>query len=93
MFVGICELQLFIHSSHSLKEKRFVVKSIKDQVMNRFNVSISEVEHLDKWQIAGLGIATVTNEQKIVQKTFDEIIKLIESKGDTEIVSHHITIY
>jgi uncharacterized protein YlxP (DUF503 family) len=93
MLVGICELELFIASSQSLKEKRWVVKSIKDRVMNRFNVSISEVEHLDKWQMAGLGIATVTNDQKIIQKTFDEIIKLIESKGDAEVVSNRITIH
>jgi hypothetical protein len=93
MLVGICELELFIASSQSLKEKRWVVKSIKDRVMNQFNVSISEVEHLDKWQMAGLGIATVTNDQKIIQKTFDEIIKLIESKGDAEVVSNRITIH
>ena len=86
-------MELFIHSSHSLKEKRFVVKSIKDRVKNRFNVSISEVAHQDKWQLASLGVATVTNEQRIIQSTFDEIIKLIESKGDAEIVSHRTTIY
>jgi uncharacterized protein YlxP (DUF503 family) len=93
MLVGICELELFIHSSHSLKEKRFVVKSIKDQVMHRFNVSISEVTHQDKWQIAGLGIATVTNERKMIQETFDAIFRLIESKGTAEIVSQRTTIY
>ncbi len=93
MLVGACELELFIHSSHSLKEKRFVVKSIKDRVMNRFNVSISETGHLDKWQIAGLGMATISNDPKIIQKTFDEIFKLIESKGDAEIVSRTVTFY
>ena len=93
MLVGICELELFISSSQSLKEKRWVVKSIKDRVMHRFNVSIAEVDHLDKWQIAGLGIATVTNEHRIIQQTFDEIIKLIESKGDAEVVSRNITIH
>lgn len=93
MLVGVCELELFIHSSNSLKEKRFVVKSIKDQVMRKFNVSISEVGHLDKWQLAGLGIATVSNEQRLIQQTFDEIIKLIELKGDAEIVAQSIRIY
>ena len=88
MFVGVCELELFIHTSSSLKEKRFVIKSIKDQVMRKFKVSIAEVNHLDKWQLAGLGIATVTNDQRIIRQTFDEIIKLIESKGEVEIVSH-----
>lgn len=93
MLVGVCELELFIHSSNSLKEKRFVVKSIKDQVMRKFNVSISEVGHLDKWQLAGLGIATVSNERRLIQQTFDEIIKLIELKGDAEIVAQSIRVY
>lgn len=93
MLVGVCELELFIHTSNSLKEKRFVVKSIKDKVMRKFNVSISEVKYLDKWQLAGLGIAMVTNEQEMIRHTFDEIIKLIESKGEAEIVSQSMQMY
>lgn len=93
MFVGVCELELFIHTSSSLKEKRFVIKSIKDQVMRKFNVSIAEVKHLDKWQLAGLGIATVSNDQLIIRQTFDEIIKLIESKSDAEIVARNEQMY
>lgn len=93
MLIGVCQLELFIHTSSSLKEKRFVVKSIKDQVMKKFNVSIAEVDHLDKWQLAGLGIAIVTNDHRIIRQTFDEIIKLIESKGEAEIVSRNEQTY
>lgn len=93
MLVGVCELELFIHSSNSLKEKRFVIKSIKDQVKRKFNVSIAETDHLDKWQLAKLGIATVSNEQRIIQQTFDGIIKLIEFKGEAEILSHSTQTY
>lgn len=93
MFVGVCRLELFIHSSGSLKEKRFVIKSIKDKVMHKFNVSIAEVEHLDKWQLAGLGIATVTNEHKMIDNVFSEIFRLIEQRGDVEIASRTIDIY
>lgn len=92
MFVGICQMDILVQSSQSLKEKRFVLKSIKDRVKRKFNVAIAEVDHLDKWQLAGLGMATVTNEYRIVQKTFDEIIKLIEASGDAEVVSHTIDI-
>ena len=67
MFVGACHLELFIHASGSLKEKRFVVKSIKDKVKNKFNVAIAEIDHLDKWQLASLGMSTVTNDQKLIE--------------------------
>lgn len=93
MFVGVCKIDLFIHASSSLKEKRFVVKSIKDKISNRFNVSVAEVDHLDKWQRAALGLATVTNDHKIIDHTFSEIIKLIESNGQAEIVSRNVQVY
>ncbi len=85
MIVGVCTLELFIGSSQSLKEKRFVTKSIKDRVRNKFNVSISETDHLDKWQLAQLAIAMVSNDRKIIESAFDEIVRFIESRGDAEI--------
>ncbi len=85
MFVAVCRFDLFIHSSGSLKEKRFVVKSLKDRIRNKFNVSVAEVDHLDKWQLASLGIAAVANERKFLESVMFEIEKLIESRGDVEI--------
>ncbi len=93
MLIGVCQIELFIHASSSLKEKRFVVKSIKDKISNRFNVSVAEVDHLDKWQRAALGIATVTNELKMIDHTFSEILKLIESNGEAEVISRSVKIY
>jgi len=93
MLVGVCRLDLFIHSSGSLKEKRFVVKSLKDKIRNKFNVSIAEVDHLDKWQLAGLGIAVVANDQKLVESVIFEIEKLIESRGDVEISARTFDVY
>lgn len=86
-------MELFIHSSGSLKEKRFVLKSIKDKIRQRFNVSIAEVDHLDKWQLAGVGIAVVANEQKFLDSVMTEIIKLIESRGDVEIAARSMEVY
>ena len=48
--VGILKVALFLPASQSLKEKRMVLKSLKDRARSRFNVSIAEIEHHDKWQ-------------------------------------------
>lgn len=93
MLVGVCEIELFIHASASLKEKRFVVKSIKDKISHKFNVSVAEVGYQDKWQRAALGIAAVTNEHAMIDHTFSEIIKLIESNGGAEVISKSVRIY
>lgn len=93
MFVGACELEMLIHASTSLKEKRFVIKSIKGKVANRFNVSIAEIDHLDKWQRATLGVAIVSNEQQLIRSTFDEIVRLIESSGEAEVIRQSVQVY
>jgi uncharacterized protein YlxP (DUF503 family) len=93
MFVGVYELEIFIPSSSSLKDKRLVVKSIKDRIRNKFNVSIAEVDYQDKWQRAKLGIATVSNDLAAINQVFDEIFRIIESRSDGEITARNITIY
>jgi uncharacterized protein YlxP (DUF503 family) len=51
------QVQLSIPASHSLKEKRMVVKSVKDRIRHRFNVSISEIGDHEQWNSSVLGIA------------------------------------
>ena len=58
--VGILTLEIHVESSHSLKEKRHVVKSLKDRLRQKFNVSVSEIDHLDSWQASVVAVATVS---------------------------------
>ncbi len=60
MVIGICKIALDLHGNSSLKGKRKVVKSVKDRVKHRFNVSIAEVEDHDFHQRAVLGMAVVS---------------------------------
>ena len=91
--VGFCQIDLFIPGSSSLKEKRFAVKSIKSRIRNKFNVSISELDGVDKWQRVVLGIAIVTNDHKMVDSTFTKIIQFIDGDGRVEILSHFVDIF
>ena len=58
--VGVLTLEIHVESSHSLKEKRHVVKSLKDRLRQKFNVSVSEIDHLDSWQSSVVAVATVS---------------------------------
>ena len=58
MVVLVGEVQLHLPESRSLKDKRQVVKSIKERIRNRFNVSIAEVDYLDLWQRCAIAIAS-----------------------------------
>ena len=59
MIVGLLSVELFIPHAQSLKDKRMVLRSIKDR-LKRFNVAVAEVEHQDVWQRAGLGIVAIS---------------------------------
>jgi uncharacterized protein YlxP (DUF503 family) len=80
--VGIARLTLFIGGSHSLKDKRMVLRRVKDLVREKFNVSIAEVGENDVWQRAVLGIVTVGNERRFVDSSLDEVVGFVRAKAD-----------
>ena len=59
MVVGLLRLEVHLPSAHSLKEKRSVLNSLKDQLRGRFNISVAEVEANETWQRATVGISTL----------------------------------
>lgn len=92
MFIGICELELFIPESGSLKSKRFVLSSLKTRLRNNFNVSVSEVGDNEKWQRATLGISMVANEKKYIDKAMHKVLSFIDNIDDVEMTKHQIEI-
>lgn len=78
MVIGVLELILYLPESHSLKEKRQVVKSVKDKVRNRFNVAIAEVDDLDLWQKARLGVCSLGNDRRQVNARLDQVVNFID---------------
>jgi uncharacterized protein YlxP (DUF503 family) len=93
MRVGVCTIELRLHGCGSLKEKRRVLRSIKDRIRNRFNVSIAEVDCQDKWQVAVLGFSAVSNDQGHVSRTIERLISAVEGMGVAEVVDTEIGFY
>jgi uncharacterized protein YlxP (DUF503 family) len=59
MVVGIVRIELHIPASRSLKDKRQVVRGLKDRIRERVRAAVAEVDHQDLWQRAALGVAVV----------------------------------
>jgi len=78
MIVGLCRLTLLVPESHSLKDKRMVLRSIKDRTRRKFNVAIAEVGGEDLWQQAVLGFAVVANERAFVEGLVQKVIDFID---------------
>ena len=71
-FVGILSFELHFPESHSLKEKRMHLRSVKQQLQNRTGCSIAEVDHHDVWQRARLTLACATRQAGEAQRLLDE---------------------
>jgi uncharacterized protein YlxP (DUF503 family) len=93
MIIGVCQVELLIPESGSLKSKRFVLKSLKTRIRNKFNVSIAEVAENEKWQRTVLGMALVSNDRKLIDGVFNQIVNLINSDLNVEMIDHFIDIY
>jgi len=93
MFVGVSQIELFIPESGSLKSKRFVLKSIKTKIRNKFNVSVAEIENNDKWQRSTIGLSVVSNDKKIVDNTLIQVRNFIETDVRVEIIDFSVDIY
>jgi uncharacterized protein len=90
MIVGTLRVRLLIREARSLKDKRQVVKSIKDRLRNGFNVSVAEIEEQDNRQLAVLGLAMVSNETHHVKTALGQIVQALRVHPVAELIEHEI---
>src|SRR5689334_24991131 len=81
----MAKISLVIDQSHSLKEKRMVLRRIKDRVRERLNVNINEVGELDNWQRAELGVAVVSGDRAKALELIDDIVRAAMVAGGAQI--------
>jgi uncharacterized protein YlxP (DUF503 family) len=85
MPVAYLTLELRIEGAHSLKDKRQVLRSVKDRLRNSFNISIAEIEVTDLWQRATLGIVSISHSRDylegLMRNVEREAVKLANNVG------------
>ncbi|MDK1030476.1 MAG: DUF503 domain-containing protein [Planctomycetia bacterium] len=90
MVVGVLEMKIVIPDAFSLKDKRRAVKSLKDRIRNKFNVSVAEVEYMDVHRQAMLGIAIVTNDQSYAGKVLEKVVDVVRQTPVVQLVDYHV---
>ena len=85
--VALCLVRLHLPAVGSLKEKRMVLRSLKDRLREHYNVSIAEIEHQDLWQRTTLGIVGIASARAPLEQTFASIQREIESRSPGEVLS------
>ncbi len=79
MVVTVVTWELSIPGCSSLKEKRMVVRSLKDRMRNKFNVSVAETGHQDVLTRAELSVALVATDQRFADSVIDKVDRLVET--------------
>ena len=93
MIVGVLEVDLAIFDARSLKDKRRVIKGLKDRVRHRFNVSVSEVEHANAAKRCRLGIAMVAEGSRPVHAQFDKLVDVIRATAGLTLLDYERTFH
>jgi uncharacterized protein YlxP (DUF503 family) len=92
MIVGSLRVRLLVREARSLKDKRQVLRSIKDRLRNEFNVSVAEVDAQDNRQLIVLGLAMVSNERKHVRTTLEQVVAALRSHPVAELLDHELDV-
>jgi uncharacterized protein YlxP (DUF503 family) len=85
MHIGVLTIVLYMHDTESLKDKRQIIKSLVVTLRQKFNISIAEVDDLDKWRRATLGVSCVANEAPHVNRVLDKVLDTLESNPAIEV--------
>jgi len=81
------EVDLHLPQVRSLKEKRAVVRPIIEGCRHRYSVAAAEVDHQDRWQRAGIGIAAVASSAGHVEEVADAVERFVWSFPEVEVIS------
>ena len=73
--IGVLTLELRLEHSHSLKDKRHVVRSLKDRLRGRFNVAVAEIDYQDLWQRALIAAVTVSGDHHHAELVLQSVEK------------------
>ncbi len=93
MVVGVIGWELQLFEPQSLKEKRRIVKSLKDRLRNQFNLSVAETAHQDSWQRAEITACIVATDRRRAESVMDRADGLVEREAAGRIIDSYRTFY
>jgi uncharacterized protein YlxP (DUF503 family) len=93
MPIGLLTLEIHIPDARSLKDKRQVLRSLKDRLRAHFNVAVAELEHEDLWQRSKVGVVSISNDGKHLEESFAAIIAEAERVLGRDLVSQELAYF
>jgi uncharacterized protein YlxP (DUF503 family) len=92
MFIGVLQFSIAVPHAESLKDKRSVIRSMKDRLRREFNIAIAEVDDHDQHNVATLGAVTVGTDVAYLNGLLDKIVDRLEDWRDAVLEDHQLEI-
>ncbi len=90
MPIGLLTLEIHIPDARSLKDKRQVLRSLKDRLRGHFNVAFAELEHQDLWQRSVVGIVGIASDERFLEQSLQAVVDESERLLGRDLVAHGI---
>jgi len=89
LFISLLTIELMIPWARSLKDKRSAVRSLKDRLRARFNASVAEVAHQDKWQRTVIAVCILASDRRQLESDMARARQLCEEAQNVQIADMH----
>lgn len=91
MLVGLCQLTLRLHTTHSLKDKRSLIKGLISRLRNKLNAGVAEVDAQDIWGKAVIALSTVSTSEAVIREVFRHAESIAEQFPGIEVIDTYIS--
>jgi uncharacterized protein len=92
MPIGLLTLEIHLPESHSLKDKRQVLRSLKDRLRGKFNVAVAELDGQDSWQRAVIGIVSLSNNTGHLEQSLRTVLEESEELLGRDLIGHELEV-
>ena len=92
MSVGLLILELQIPDARSLKDKRQILRGLKDRLRRKFNIAVAELDFHDVWQASTIGVVTLSNAEQHVEESLQHVLKEAQRILGPVLVDHSVDI-
>jgi uncharacterized protein len=92
MPIGLLTLEIHLPESHSLKDKRQVLRSLKDRLRGKFNVAVAELDGQDSWQRAVIGIVSLSNNTGHLEQSLRTVLEECDEFLGRDLIGHDLEV-